>query len=438
MLHYPRLSAGFVLTVVFAARALFVPAVAVAEDIVLFPYFQGNGETGVYLSYSTDGRTFLPLNNAQPIFVPPQWPNGQNLTRDPSIVFRDGKFHMVWTSNWSGRIFGYANSPDLVTWSTPLQVTPFPASLPAADQPNNVWAPEIHFDQIQGDYQIVFSSTTPRELGDGDGSQDSHGSDHRLFEVRTTDFQTFTPAEALFDQNFSVIDGQMAFDNRGTSDSGDDRWVMAIKRETDPPGGKNIRLTFTSPAQTNPWSAASAPILGPGSSLRANEQVEGPSLIRFGNEWLLYADAYTSGHYSLISSPDLTAWSDETAELSFPVAHPRHGTALVVERNLVGWRFGPRSDLDNDGLIDAADWIIFRTHHLAELSGLSPLEQSLRGDLNGDGRNDIDDFVLFKSDYIAAHGEAAFFQMLAVPEPSTMVLAISILSIYGTAARTTH
>ena len=272
--------------------------IAAAEDIVLFPYFQSNGEAGVYLSYSIDGRTFQPLNDAQPIFTPPQWPGGQNLTRDPSIVYRDGLFHMVWTSNWSGRILGYANSPDLVTWSTPQQVTPFPISLPAIDQPNNVWAPEIHFDHIQNNYQIVFSCTTPRELNDGDGSADPHGNDHRLFEIRTNDFQTFTPASVLFDQNFSVIDGQLAFDARGTAGMSDDRWVMPIKREDSPPGGKNIRLTFTqSPRRATLGHAASAPILGPGSVRRPNEQVEGPSLVHFGNEWLLYADAFTSGHY---------------------------------------------------------------------------------------------------------------------------------------------
>jgi hypothetical protein len=157
--------------------------------------------------------------------------------------------------------------------------------------------------------------------------------------------------------------------------------------------------------------------------------------VRFGDEWLLYADAFTSGHYSLITSPDLVAWSDATSELSFPVSHPRHGTPLVVDRSLVGWRFGPRGDLDNDGELDAGDWVIFRTNHLVDLSGLSQLERSLRGDLDGDGRNDVEDFVMFKSDYIAAHGEGAFLQMLAVPEPSTMVLAIGMLSVYSATAR---
>jgi hypothetical protein len=311
-------------------------------DIVLFPYFLENGNSGIYLAASDDGRDFRPLNDGQPIFTPPQWPDGQHLTRDPSIVFHDGLFHMVWTSNWSGRVFGNASSPDLKTWSTPQMITPFPAALPREEQPDNVWAPEIQFDPVQEDFQIVFSSTVPREENDSDDSTDPHGHDHRLYEIRTKDFKTFTPAQILFDQDFCVIDGQLALDVRNTPESGDDRWVLALKREDAAPDGKNIRLSFRNAAKidgtSNDWSPVSDPILGPGSPLRANQQVEGPSLVRFRNEWLLYADAFTSGNYTLVTSPDLASWTDETDKLQIPARHPRHGTPFVVDRELVGWK----------------------------------------------------------------------------------------------------
>lgn len=189
---------------------------------------------------------------------------------------------------------------------------------------------------MHGNFQIVFSSTTPRELQDGDGSEDRHGKDHRLYSIRTDDFQTFTDPTVLFDQDVSVIDGQMAFDNRGTTAADDDRWVLIFKREQDPPRGKNLRISFNDPAQAGTWTAASEPVLGPGSPLRPQEQVEGPTLVRFQNEWLLFADAFTAGHYSLISSPDLINWTDETDELSLPVEHPRHGTFFVIDRERVG------------------------------------------------------------------------------------------------------
>lgn len=309
---------------------------ATADEVVLFPFFLGNGEAGVYLCASADGRKFEPLNDGKPIFTPPNWPNGQVLTRDPSIVFHDGKFHMVWTTNWTGRVFGYATSPDLVTWSEPMMVTPFAAELPEDEQPLNVWAPELRHDALADDFEIVFSSTIPRERDDGDGSEDPHKYDHRLYSVRTRDFKSFSEPAVVFDHDYSVIDGFTAVDDRDTKSTDDDRRVMAIKREEERPAGKNIRLMFAD-VNDGAWSEAGRPILGPGSAIRPNDQVEGPTLAKFGGRWHLYADAFTSGRYLLIVSDDLTSWTDESPGLSFPVPHPRHGTFFVVDREFVGW-----------------------------------------------------------------------------------------------------
>jgi hypothetical protein len=317
-----RFWCGVILTLVAGGGS------AIAKDVVLFPYFLGNGEAGVYLCYSSDGRKFEKLNDGKPIFTPPNWRDGQVLTRDPSIVFHDGTFHMVWTTNWTGRVFGYATSPDLVTWSKPVMVTPFSSELPADEQPENVWAPELRYDPMAKDFQIVFASTIPREKNDGDGSEDRHKYDHRLYVVRTRDFKSFSEPAVVFDHDYSVIDGFTATDG--------DRLAMAIKREQDRPVGKNLRLMFADAAGGD-WSEAGEPILGPGSPIRSNDQVEGPTLFKFGSQWLLCADAFSSGRYVLIVSPDLETWTDETETLSFPVKHPRHGTFFVVGAERVGW-----------------------------------------------------------------------------------------------------
>ena len=76
-------------------------------------------------------------------------------------------------------------------------------------------------------------------------------------------------------------------------------------------------------------------------------------------------------------------------------------------------------DLNFDGVIDTADYLILATNAETDLDGLSPFEAYAAGDLNGDGRNSIEDFLEFKSAYIALHGPAAFAAMLqGVPEPS--------------------
>ena len=305
---------------------------AVADDgVLLFSFFRGNGEAGTYLSWSEDGLRFEPLNGDKPIFPPAQWP-GQNLTRDPSILYRDGKFRAVWTTGWKGRVFGYAESSDLVSWSEPLMVQPFPDSVPEVDQPQNVWAPEIHWDSVQKNYAILFSSTTDRESRNGDGSNNNgkEGNDHRIYVTRTPDGKTFTPAALFFDQKFSVIDAQMAMAG--------DRWAMVVKHEQEIPlGGKNLRLTFAPLDFTKPWSAVSAPVFGPGSSIRPHEKIEGACLLNWRGLWHLYTDAFSDHHYSMAISPDLKTWTDRTNELALPPNNPRHGTIFCAPRSAVGF-----------------------------------------------------------------------------------------------------
>lgn len=305
-----------------------------ADDVLLLSYFDSNGENGVYLTWSRDGRTFHPINNAKPIFTPPQW-KGQNLTRDPSIVFHDGVFHMVWTSNWNGPYFGYANSPDLKTWSEPKRIRPFPEG---TEQPKNVWAPEIFRDHVAENFKIVWSSTLPSEMADGDGSEDRHEYDHRMFFNATEDFEQFSEPQWIFeDPNYSVIDAFVVFDPGNGNAEG--RWIMPLKKEVSGErGGKNIRLAFSPPQITREsFRDATEPIVGMGASIQGGKFAEGPSLIRWHDEWLLYWDAYTAGHYSLATSKDLKTWTDRSSELSVPVTHPRHGTVLVADDATIAW-----------------------------------------------------------------------------------------------------
>jgi hypothetical protein len=323
-------------------------AAGAGDDVFLLSYFKGNGETGVYLAASEDGRTFRDLNAGRPIFTPPEWP-GQNLTRDPSILFHDGMFRMVWTSSWVGTCFGAATSPDLKKWSEPVRVQPF-RNWSADDQPANTWAPEVHWDPVQKNYAILWSSATAGV--EGDGGHNSGGLEkepkrrvkpdtrhHRTFISRTSDFQSFTDAQVFFSPGFSEIDACMAFDDRGTTDPADDRWVLAVKDEQIPElGGKNIRLTcapadltrpfppqFRSPVDPNqPWSD---PVAGPGSNVQPRQWVEGPTLLKVGSEWWLYFDRYRLGtnRFGLATSPDLMHWTDTTDEVKMP-PEAHHGT----------------------------------------------------------------------------------------------------------------
>src|SRR5690606_21028193 len=86
------------------------------NTLFVFPYFLDNGQDGIYLAISAGGIHFDGVNGNRPILPAPKW-EGAELTRDPSILYHDGVFHMVWTTGWWTRSFGYARSRDLVHWS---------------------------------------------------------------------------------------------------------------------------------------------------------------------------------------------------------------------------------------------------------------------------------------------------------------------------------
>ena len=303
------------------------------NEVFLLPYFLGNGETGVYFAYSRDGLNFQWLNDGKVIMPAPPW-GDESLTRDPSIVYRNGKFHMVWTTSWNSRSIGYSNSTDLKVWSKPTKINIWGDRTDA----RNTWAPELMWDPDRKEYLILWSSTIQSEFDDDDQSKDMHGYDHRSYASRTKDFKTFTAPGLFFspDPECSVIDPYIAHDNRNTQDTADDRWVMVIKHELKPErGGKNLRLTFSKQMQGPYHPKLGPPIVGAGTSI-VNQMGEGPSLFKRGKTWFLYWDAPGSEFsYCLATSPDLMTWTNRSAEMSLPAKKMRHGTVLVVPTDAV-------------------------------------------------------------------------------------------------------
>lgn len=305
-----------------------------AADVFLLPYFLGNGETGVYLAWSRDGLHFEWLNDGRVVLPAPSW-GAESLTRDPSIVYHNGVFHMVWTTSWSSRSIGYAQSRDLQRWSTPHRIDIWGERTDV----NNTWAPELHWDPQRDEFLLLWSTTTQAELHDGDGSVDPHGHDHRTYAARTKDFVTFTPPALFFspqDPEHGVIDPYLTHDDRGTADVADDRWVMVIKNEmAAAQGGKNLRLTFSQNMQGPYDTRLGPPLVGAGTAI-VNTMGEGPSLLKYRGLWHLYWDAPDSPYaYCLATSPDLVTWTNRSEEMSLPAEKMRHGTVLLVPETAV-------------------------------------------------------------------------------------------------------
>jgi hypothetical protein len=59
--------------------------------------------------------------------------------------------------------------------------------------------------------------------------------------------------------------------------------------------------------------------------------VEGPSVLKLGDGWIVYYDEYTRKRYGAIRSRDLKSW--ETVGVTFP-AGTRHGTAFAVPADI--------------------------------------------------------------------------------------------------------
>lgn len=322
------------------------PCAAAEPTGYIYAYFKGGwptgGSSGVYLSFSTDGLNYTPLNDDQAVITPPQspqFPTGENQMRDPSVVYGpDGKFHMVWTTGITTKTIGYSSSDDLVTWSTPQRIEVWNPG----DNVANTWAPELYYDQDEEEYLIVWASN----LNNGP---------HKLYSLTTADFQSFSEPAEFYYAGQTVIDGMIA------RDEANDQYLMAVKDELN--GFKNVWLA-TSDAAQGPYVRGASPVIGPGSAIEPNA-VEGPSLLKVGDVWQLHYDAYGAGYLGVATSTDLQTWVNRTAEANLPkTGNPHHGTVFAAPISAIGWELPfKRSDLNDDGVIDLMDWSIFRSHH---------------------------------------------------------------------------
>jgi hypothetical protein len=108
----------------------------------------------------------------------------------------------------------------------------------------------------------------------------------------------------------------------------------------------------------------------------------------------------------------------------------------------ISFRLLLTGDLDFNGVVNAADWSLFRGGQHTDMRAFSPLDAFIHGDLNGDRRNDHADFVIFKSTFDALNGAGAFAAMAAyVPEPSSLAsmgMALAAIAFRLRSPRASH
>ncbi|SFJ08128.1 glycoside hydrolase family 43 protein [Planctomicrobium piriforme] len=284
----------------------------------VFAYFNtGNaGESqGLQYAWSRDGYKWTALASPNGTFLKPEV--GGKLLRDPSIVQApDGIFHMVWTTDWFRHGIGSSYSKDLLHWS-PQEYLDVMQDFPGTV---NCWAPEIFYDAPSQTYLIYWASTIPGKFPDTEPTgeefkQFGTRASHRIYVTTTQDFKKFTPTQLLYDNGYNAIDAFIVADPEHS------RYVMIIKDETAyPTAKKNLRLAFAK-TPLGPWSPSTTPF--------SPDWVEGASVLKVGNEWLVYYDAYTRHRYEGQKTTDLENWQSITDKLTMPTGM-RHGTPLPV------------------------------------------------------------------------------------------------------------
>ena len=291
---------------------------ALPETCYLFAYFYHDREgEGFRLAWSADGYDFAMLNGGNSFLTPTAGEN--KLMRDPSLYRdADGLFHLVWTTGWTGQTIGYASSPDLINWSE-QKTLPVMAHEPEAQ---NCWAPEILWDPQRKHYLIHWSTTILGRYPETAMSNRRPERNHRIYATTTTDFETFTPTELIYDAGYNVIDA-----NHIPADDGTGDWLMFVKNETlSPVTQKNIRMV-RGRSTTGPWDHESPALTG-------DYWAEGPAAIKVGDEYRVYFDKHMLNAIGMVRSTDLVHWEDVSDRIVMP-ADARHGCILEVPRAVV-------------------------------------------------------------------------------------------------------
>jgi len=235
----------------------------------------------------------------------------QRVLRDPSIVRGpDGTFHLVWTSSWKGdHGFGYAHSKDLIHWSAQKHIPVMAHDTSTV----NVWAPELYYDDEKKEFMVIWASTVPYKFDKG--IEDEHNN-HRLYYVRTRDFETFSKAKLFYDPGYSSIDATIV--KRGPGD-----FINIFKDNTRP--NRNLKVAFGN-SPHGPWSKPSEAF--------TDSFTEGPTVLKNDDYYYIYYDSYRQMIYGAARTRDFITFTDVSNIVSVPQKH-KHGTIFKASEKIL-------------------------------------------------------------------------------------------------------
>ncbi len=299
---------AFVFSCVFVALA----AETIEKTAYIFPYFIKNGKSGLYYAWSEDGLNWKSLKNDTAFFKPPE--SVGKLLRNPSIIQApDGQFHMVWTCQREGKALGYASSKDLIGW-TDIRQLPVMENEPGT---KNCWAPELFYDDQDGIFTLLWSSTVSDKFPETAESSE-RGNNHRLYYATTKDFQAWSETQLFWEPGHNVL-GVFLIKNEG-------RYYLFYKDETLKPEIKKHILAATSDSLTGPFEVQGV--------LSHVDWTQSPAVLRVNDDWLLYYDCYTKNHLGVLRSKNLKTWENVTDKITMPT-HASPGAPFPVSSDIL-------------------------------------------------------------------------------------------------------
>lgn len=275
-----------------------------SNKVYLFTSFHEPANEGLRMLYSKDGYHWKAVDS---VLLKPVT-GKDKIMRDPSMIQGpDGTFHLVWTTEWKGgNGFGYASSKDLRNWTEQKYV-------PVMEKEStvvNVWAPELFYDEVTGDYIIIWASTIPFRFEKGVEAEDNN---HRMYYTTTKDFKTFTETKLFLDPKFSVIDAVIV--KRAVRD-----YFLVLKDNTRPE--RDIKVAFAE-NPLGPWVNISKPF--------TEKFTEGPAVAKVKDGYLIYYDVYQKKKYGASFTKDFKSFVSADSLISVPEGH-KHGTILKVNK----------------------------------------------------------------------------------------------------------
>lgn len=334
-------------TIIFS---LFTSIQASAQEAYIFTSFHEPSTDGLRYLYSYDG---LQWDSIPGVWMRPELGNDHayvdafsgesvlptfapddRVLRDPSIVQGpDGTFHLVWTTQWMGsRGFGYARSKDLIHWSKQVEI-PVMQNQPT----NNVWAPEVFYDDELKEYFIIWSSSiNPKDYTDADRL--GTNSCHRMWYCTTKDWKRFSVAKPYYNPGFNSIDGFLL--KRASKD-----YVLIVK-DNRKPGFSNLFCAFSDSPHGPFRSDFPKEGIQTGSDLPRGDWhgvfgrtfSEGPCAVRLNNkdkdEWIIYYDQYHPQAFGAVSTTDFKTFTPIPQRIKVPAEH-KHGTIVKVSHDVL-------------------------------------------------------------------------------------------------------